>query len=99
MQPFRFENAWVAHDSFKDVLSNTWQHGAVDVSVNFENLTSALRVWSRERFGDIHKRKRRVLARFKGVKEALDRRPNSSLFHLELSFWWRSTIKFVIRRI
>lgn len=42
-----------------------------------------MKTWSKEFFGNIHRRKRRILARIQGIHKSLDQFPNDFLLNLE----------------
>ncbi|KAF7820651.1 ribonuclease H [Senna tora] len=61
-RPFRFENCWMQHENFADFLKKEWIQEQ-DFKNILEQLQNSLRTWNKEIFGDITKRKRRLLNR------------------------------------
>ncbi|XVF27194.1 hypothetical protein REPUB_Repub14bG0086100 [Reevesia pubescens] len=82
MKPFRFEMAWLAHDTFKELLQMNWlsEDPLHDSLLSFQEVVSK---WNKEVFGNIFKKKRRLLARIQGVQKALEVHANSFLYRLE----------------
>ncbi|OMO68562.1 reverse transcriptase [Corchorus capsularis] len=81
-RPFRFEAAWQSHDSFPLVLSDAW-NSAESLNHSLSHLREALGIWNKNTFGNIHRRKRLLMARLGGVQRALETRPNPFLYRLE----------------
>jgi hypothetical protein len=57
--PFRFEAAWTTHDNFQLLLQENWTRGR-DFVLLLSNLTNNLKVWNREVFENIFKRKKEL---------------------------------------
>ncbi|CAJ2669285.1 unnamed protein product [Trifolium pratense] len=68
-RPFRFEAAWNTHENFKQVLQENWNRGR-DLVFLLNNLTDNLKVWNKEVFGNIFKRKKELLARLNGIQNS-----------------------------
>lgn len=83
-QPFRFENVWFTHGNFLDCVKDSWGQPSVSLPDKLNKLSVDLSSWSKSVFGDIYKRKLRVLARLNGIQKSLDRGPNDYLLHLEV---------------
>lgn len=83
-QPFRFENAFLSHENFLDCVKDSWDPSTTSFQANLIKLSQDLRSWSKTCFGDIYKRKRRVLARLNGIQKSLDKGPNDYLLNLEI---------------
>lgn len=82
--PFRFENAWMSHSSFADTLASLKDSSCSDIQINLSQLSNNLVTWSKEVFGHINRRKRRVLARrLVGIQKKLEQVPNDYLVNLE----------------
>lgn len=81
---FRFENAWMTHDNFMDCVKESLSKSNTALLDTLHVLAQDLKVWSTACFGDIYRRKRRVLARLNGIQKCLDQGPNDYLQQLEV---------------
>lgn len=70
-RPFRFEAAWLTHASFKDLLLTSWD-GSLSTPKALECLRKTLRKWNKEVFGDVKKRKEKLVDEIKEVQDLLD---------------------------
>ncbi|KAL8166154.1 hypothetical protein V2J09_007653 [Rumex salicifolius] len=69
-RPFRFEAMWFTHPNFMSLISDVWK-GDSDTHLALSSLREDLRKWNREVFGNIHRRKDKILARLQGIENAL----------------------------
>ncbi|KAL8141078.1 hypothetical protein V2J09_007099 [Rumex salicifolius] len=69
-RPFRFEATWFTHPNFMSLISDVWK-GDSDTQLALSSLREDLRKWNREVFGNIHRRKDKILARLQGIENAL----------------------------
>lgn len=66
-RPFRFENMWLCHHSFKKNVYDWWNETSIEdwAGLRFEkkllNLKSQLKAWNKNTFGDVSKRKEDLL--------------------------------------
>lgn len=65
---FRFQNMWIKRPDFLDVVKRCWSesqqgYGMYLFSCKLRNLKQSLRIWNRDKFGNV----------FRNVKEAEDR--------------------------
>ncbi|XVE96968.1 hypothetical protein REPUB_Repub02eG0269900 [Reevesia pubescens] len=81
-RPFRFELAWLTHESFPEFLNSVWQVNA-ELGFNLDNFAVEVQRWNADTFGNIFMRKRTLIARIAGVQKALQLKPNPFLFALE----------------
>jgi hypothetical protein len=84
-RPFRFENIWLSHPDFINVVTKAWTSPAPNLAGTFAIFTALVSAWNKLVFGNIFQRKRRVLARMSGVQNALASNPSDSLSRLEKS--------------
>ncbi|XVF84759.1 hypothetical protein PTKIN_Ptkin17bG0064800 [Pterospermum kingtungense] len=71
---FRLQATWLMHSGFKRVVGSAWRSG--DLLVNNNGfLASILDDWNVSTFGNIHKRKRRLVARIYGVQRCIAKTP------------------------
>ncbi|XP_022574359.1 uncharacterized protein LOC111215241 [Brassica napus] len=59
-RPFRFEAAWLKHEGFKELLLASW-NGEMHTPEALALLKVKLKKWNREVFGDVNRRKDRIL--------------------------------------
>ncbi|CAA7024104.1 unnamed protein product [Microthlaspi erraticum] len=69
-RPFRFEAAWLKHPGFKELLQTSWK-GELCTMEALSMLRRTLVRWNREVFGDVMKRKERLLRAIAEVQEEL----------------------------
>ncbi|XP_050242023.1 uncharacterized protein LOC126690976 [Quercus robur] len=82
IRPFRFQEFWLSDISFPNIVSKAW-NGNRDLSESIDCFSKEASVWNRNHFGNIHLRKRRILARIYGTQKVLSNNPSSSLICLE----------------
>ncbi|MCH84023.1 hypothetical protein A2U01_0004853, partial [Trifolium medium] len=68
-RPFRFEAAWTTHENFHQFLKDNWFRDRELVSL-LNNITTNLKEWNQEVFGNIFKRKKVLLARLNGIQNS-----------------------------
>lgn len=71
MRPFRFEAAWLKHKGFKELLSTSW-NANLDTSEALKRLKRVLKKWNNEVFGDIQKRKEKLMNDLKVVQDIIE---------------------------
>ncbi|XP_073046080.1 uncharacterized protein [Primulina eburnea] len=74
--------AWLTHEDFHKVVRNEW-HDQHTLSDNVSKLANTLSSWNFSTFGNIHHRKRKLVARIEGVQRSLGNQARHSLFQLE----------------
>ncbi|KAL7213994.1 hypothetical protein ACSBR1_026425 [Camellia fascicularis] len=62
-RPFRFEAAWLCHPNFMDVVQQSWWNMDHNLINAINDFTHNVKIWNKETFGNIFKRKRNLLAR------------------------------------
>ncbi|GLT52768.1 hypothetical protein SLA2020_260880 [Shorea laevis] len=82
-KPFRIEKFWMDHHSFKDLVSIHWKHSTLPLAYCSTNFKSAVQVWSKTTFHNIHKKKKEIIARLTGIQRFLQFRNSHFLLHLE----------------
>ncbi|KAJ4840913.1 hypothetical protein Tsubulata_001108 [Turnera subulata] len=80
---FHFQTAWMAHENFPKFVRHSWNANS-DWCSSLQGFSQNLQEWNNSEFGNIFKRKRRLLARIAGIQNYLDKRPSSFLSHLDL---------------
>ncbi|OMO72173.1 Endonuclease/exonuclease/phosphatase [Corchorus capsularis] len=83
-RPFRFEAAWLVHPEFKHLFATAWNKGAGSLISAIEQVSTEVRVWKEEVFGNIYKRKRILVVRIRGIQQSPDYGRSSFLQELEL---------------
>ena len=97
---FRFDPMWLLHESFPQFLAHEWPRlPPVHCMISrLENLSIALEGWNKSVFGNVYMRKKRILARLKGIQTYISMN-NFSRYHLTLEEelqgdnWWVSLSK------
>ncbi|KAL4291794.1 hypothetical protein GQ457_14G018220 [Hibiscus cannabinus] len=79
-RPFRYIFAWQEHPTFSDLLKRTWDGD--NFLANANSFTKEVKDWNLSLFGDIGKKKKRLLARLKGIDTALAKSHSDSLVDL-----------------
>lgn len=82
LKPFRFEAAWVTHSQFNDFVRDNW-NSCIDWKPRVKNFTDKIKVWNKEVFGHIERKKRRILNRLRGIQGISDLHGNRFLLNLE----------------
>ncbi|KAL8150228.1 hypothetical protein V2J09_020036 [Rumex salicifolius] len=70
-RPFRFEAMWLSHHQFMNFLVEKWNRNR-NTPEALHELTSDLRQWNKEVFGNLKFRKNKLMARIDGIQVALD---------------------------
>lgn len=81
-RPFRFEAAWLKHESFKELLTHFWQSNMTTPEA-LNGLRMKLKKWNREVFGDVNRRKEMLTNEIKTVQDLLDNSPTDALLDKE----------------
>nr|GLL49392.1 uncharacterized protein LOC109193865 [Ipomoea trifida] len=74
--------AWLTNNGLNDVVKNTW-HTEHDFFTNLSRMGNVLAGWNRTVFGNIHHKKKVILARLNGVQRRLANSPHGGLLKLE----------------
>lgn len=82
MSGFKFQAAWITHPGFKKLIEDNWNHHETAIE-NTRKIVPILDKWNKEGFGNIFKRKNRLLARLNGVQRNLANRPHNGIINLE----------------
>ncbi|XP_023643350.1 uncharacterized protein LOC111831938 [Capsella rubella] len=70
-QPSWFEAMFLMHPGFKELLLTSW-NGSVSAQVALKKLQMTLRKWNKEVFGDVQRRKEKLLNEIKEIQEIID---------------------------
>ncbi|XP_015933190.1 uncharacterized protein LOC107459476 [Arachis duranensis] len=81
-KPFCFEAMWATHPEFSEFIQRSWNQNN-HFYQNLKTLTQKLKVWNKEIFGHILKKKRRILNRLEGIQRNDAYGRNSFLQRLE----------------
>lgn len=60
VKPFRFERAWICHQSYTDMVTENWQHEG-DIKNRIGSMRHSFIHWKRHVFGNIHWKRYGVL--------------------------------------
>lgn len=80
-RPFRFEHMWLLHDGFSELVKECWK-GDLDFKEALESFTNDVKVWNKNVFGNVHKEKKRLMARIDGIQKKMAN-SNHPLYHLQ----------------
>ncbi|KAF7812763.1 ribonuclease H [Senna tora] len=81
-RPFRCERVWLSQLEFINLAENSWKN-TNSIANGLNQIREQAVIWNKTTFGNIFKRKNRVLRRLEGVGRALALGPNSCLVDLE----------------
>ncbi|XP_075663223.1 uncharacterized protein LOC142632765 [Castanea sativa] len=81
-RPFRFQPMWLSHSSFSDIVQDAWTNTS-SLSHVVSRFIDKAKVWNRDVFGNLFRRKKRTLARLRGAQIAFSNNPNIFLSRLE----------------
>ncbi|RYR45945.1 hypothetical protein Ahy_A07g031714 [Arachis hypogaea] len=81
-KPFRFEIMWKTHPNFNEFVTGAWQKER-PLPAALEELATKLKGWNSEIFGNIFKRKRKIMSRLNGIQRAPSYGRNPWLENLE----------------
>ena len=73
---------WLSHPSFPDIVRDAWANPSSLLHA-VSKFTDKAKVWNRNVFGNLFHRKKRILARLRGVQIALSNKPNNFLVWFE----------------
>ncbi|CAN1152886.1 hypothetical protein LINPERHAP2_LOCUS19037, partial [Linum perenne] len=92
-KPFRFLSNWLSQASFKHVLNHKWKM-SFELPFALRELTNDLSHWNKFVFGNIFRRKKRLLMKLDILKHNLTMLP--SLSNLAKENWVRSDLEAVL---
>ena len=81
-RPFRFQSFWLSDPSFPQVVTKAWNREE-NLPASIVRFTRDAMIWSKNQFGNIFEKKRRLMARLNGIQRVLAANPQSSLIDLE----------------
>lgn len=87
---FKFLSPWIDHPGFKDQVILSWKLSD-QWPENIKRLSSNLKEWNANVFGNIFKRKRRLLSRLVGINTVLLQFSNDRLEKLREDLWGEYT--------
>lgn len=65
LKPFRLENYWCGHPEFSTIVKDSWHNiNFINASIIFKDRITN---WKNETFGNIFKKKNKLLARLNGI--------------------------------
>ncbi|XP_017982289.1 PREDICTED: uncharacterized protein LOC108663221 [Theobroma cacao] len=75
----------MSRPSFDEFVRENWNFEDGNLTLTLKKLADALEIWKYKFFGDLVKKKRRLLARLQRVQRYLDKGPNGYLQNLEVA--------------
>ncbi|RYR66665.1 hypothetical protein Ahy_A03g012721 [Arachis hypogaea] len=85
-KPFRFLAPWVLHEDYNNLVKRSWDNRN-NFTQNIANFTQEVKIWNREVFGHIFRKKQRILSRLEGITKNLTFNPNPFLDKLQKELW------------
>ncbi|GLT95486.1 hypothetical protein SLE2022_131660 [Rubroshorea leprosula] len=82
-RPFRMEKFWLNHPEFQNLVHQIWSMDGSNTSVCLDRTMSQAKSWSKLTFGDIFKRKKKLLARLSGIQNSSSYNHSAFLWNLE----------------
>lgn len=82
IRQFRFQAAWLSHDTFDDFVTKNWVQDAPVVPFQ-EEFATKLKRWNKEEFHNVFRKKDELWARLEGVQRKLSNRWDRGLIKLE----------------
>ncbi|GKV19127.1 hypothetical protein SLEP1_g29421 [Rubroshorea leprosula] len=82
-RPFRMEKFWVDHPEFQCLVRDTWNFADATTVQCVSSTMQKAKVWSRVSFGNLFKRKKKILARLDGIHRFLSSQHSNFLTNLE----------------
>lgn len=79
---FKFQAAWLTHPEFTNKVRELWNDEET-TSDNNKRIAPMLMDWNRRCFGNIHKRKKHLLARLEGIQKAMEIKHHNGLIKLD----------------
>lgn len=67
-KPFKLEAFWCSHPEFHNIVQQSWHHNDLIQATSYfqENVTT----WSKDTFGNIFQKKKRILTRLEGIQNS-----------------------------
>ncbi|KAG7579838.1 Ribonuclease H domain [Arabidopsis thaliana x Arabidopsis arenosa] len=81
-RPFRFEAAWLTHESFKELLAASWKDD-LKTPEALKVMRRTLKKWNKDVFGDVQKRKDQLMQEITDVQDLLDQSQTDTLLAKE----------------
>lgn len=81
-RPFRFEAAWLQHEGFRELLVSSWNN-SLSTTEALNNLRVKLRKWNKEVFGDVQRRKDKLMQELNSVQGRLEVTQSDTLLQEE----------------
>ncbi|OMO85295.1 reverse transcriptase [Corchorus capsularis] len=71
-KPFRFQKMWFNHLDFFPLVHSSWIGVEGDLSNRLNNVKENLKFWNKHSFGNVFRKKKKLLARLAGVEREID---------------------------
>ncbi|GAU35861.1 hypothetical protein TSUD_63510 [Trifolium subterraneum] len=83
---FKFLGSCLDHPDFSNQVRNSWTSTS-DWQENVDRITANLKTWNRNVFGNIFKRKERILKRLEGINRVIQEGNSDHLIRLKSELW------------
>ncbi|KAF7826059.1 ribonuclease H [Senna tora] len=90
-KPFRFEACWLRHLEFEDFIKTAWKEEE-DANIMLKKLTPIILQWNKDNFGNIFRRKNRLINRIEGIQRTANHMSNRFLYKIEQKQWIHMTV-------
>ncbi|XP_057451015.1 uncharacterized protein LOC130742925 [Lotus japonicus] len=85
-RPFRFMSCWLTDNRFPHVVSNAWRNN-LDWASASKSFREDVVEWNTHVFGNVFRRKRRLMRRLEGINAKLRMQHNPFLHNLQHKLW------------
>lgn len=81
-KPFLFQAMWPMDHRFKKLVEFSWPSDEDGITAKTATFAQEFKIWNKETFGSVFKKKKVLIARLNGAQKSLATRPNKHLFKL-----------------
>ncbi|XP_042019063.1 uncharacterized protein LOC121766897 [Salvia splendens] len=80
-RPFRFQNMWVRHEGFADLVREDWiqptgAEGLLNFQIKLARIKRAFKEWDKKVFGNIHENLRHIEEKIAAAQDDFEERPS-----------------------
>ncbi|XP_052107411.1 uncharacterized protein LOC127740479 [Arachis duranensis] len=85
-RPFKLLASWLLHEGYNNLVRSNWYKQG-DLINNIHHFTEKAKEWNKEVFGQIFRKKKRILLRLEGINQNLSFNNNPFLEKLQRDLW------------
>lgn len=82
-RPFRFEAAWITHQSFNKLIQDNWRNENSNWSIQMKELQGSLKEWNKATFGNVFEKKQALMRELRSTERKLSRGWSNQLLWLQ----------------